>query len=261
MLRFIDFKHADAGNVLLVPEMFKPLLETASSGADLTPTVRSIVKLLGFDSFMCGFSSTPRPNRNAQLYVFTTLPREWAQIYDDEAYIEIDPRIQLVYDRSTMVVWNAEDLYGKSARLNRFLEDAARFGVRSGACFTLHDVNHNGVLVCYNSSKQRTDVEQVERNLGTLYAFGTHFHEVFMRNVVERGIPSRLRGAALTNREVQVLALVARGMTDEDISIKLSITPRTVKFHMDSARTKMCAANRQEAVALAVKAGLFDVLP
>jgi DNA-binding CsgD family transcriptional regulator len=50
-------------------------------------------------------------------------------------------------------------------------------------------------------------------------------------------------------------------MTDEDISIKLSITPRTVKFHMDSARTKMCAANRQEAVALAVKAGLFDVLP
>lgn len=261
MLRFIDFKHADVANVLLVPEMFKPLLEAASSGMDLTPTVRSIVNLMGFDSFMCGFSSTPRPNRNAQLYVFTTLPREWAQIYDDEAYIEIDPRIQLVYDRSTMVVWNAEDLYGRSARLDKFLADAARFGVRSGACFTLHDVNHNGVLVCYNSTKLRVDVEQVERNLGTLYAFGTHFHEVLMRNVVERGIPSRLRGAALTNREVQVLGLVAHGLTDEDISIKLLITPRTVKFHMDSARTKMCAANRQEAVALAVKAGLFDVLP
>jgi len=261
MLRFIDFKHADVGNVQLVPEMFKPLLDVASGGGDLAPIVSNIVRMMGFDSFMCGFSSTPRPNRNAQLYVFTTLPREWAQVYDDEAYIEIDPRIQLVYDRSTMVVWNAEDFYGRSARLNRFLSDAARFGVRSGACFTLHDVNHNGVLVCYNSCRQRIDVEQVERNLGTLYAFGTHFHEVFMRNVVERGIPSRLRGAALTNREVQVLGLVARGLTDEDISMKLSVAPRTVKFHMDSARTKMCAANRQEAVALAVKAGLFDVLP
>jgi LuxR family transcriptional regulator len=68
-------------------------------------------------------------------------------------------------------------------------------------------------------------------------------------------------GAALTRREIEVLRMVARGHTSQDIGIKLAITPRTVKFHMDSARTKMSAANRQEAVALAVKAGLFDVLP
>jgi len=85
MLRFIDFKHADVGNIQLVPEMFKPLLEVASGGVDLAPTVRNIVGLMGFDSFMCGFSSTPRPNRTAQQYVLTTLPREWAQVYDEEA--------------------------------------------------------------------------------------------------------------------------------------------------------------------------------
>jgi len=261
MLRFLDLKSASVGSSQLVPDMLKPIVAAAQAGTDLAPIVREAVRVLGFDSFMCGFSSTPRPNRNAQLYVFTTLPREWAQLYDQEAYIEFDPRIQLVYDRATMVVWSAEDFHGQSPRLNKFLNDAARFGIRSGACFTLHDVNHNGVLVCYNSSKNRIDVEQVQRNLGTLYAFGAHFHEIFMRNVVERGLPSRLRGAALTNREVQVLGLVARGLTDDDISLKLSVAPRTVKFHMDSARTKMCAANRQEAVALAVKAGLFDVLP
>jgi len=261
MLRFVDFKHAALGDVRLVPELFRPLLEAAREGADLVPVVRRIVQRMGFDSFMCGFSSTPRPNRDAQLYVFTTLPKEWAQLYDEEAYVEIDPRIQLVYERSTMVVWSGQDLRGRSARLDRFLGAAARFGVRCGACFTLHDVNHNGVLVCYNSSKRRIDTERVARELGTLYAFGTHFHEVFMRNVVERGVPSRLRGVALTRREVQVLGLVARGLTDDDISVKLAVAPRTVKFHMDSVRTKMCAANRQEAVALAVKAGLLDVLP
>lgn len=261
MLRFMNLKSAVTTGTNLVPEMFSPLLEAARAGSDLAPLVRSIVKQVGFDSFMCGFSSTPRPNRDAQLYVFTTLPREWAELYNREAYVEIDPRIQLVYDRATIVVWSAEDLGDRSIRLTKFLSDAARFGVRSGACFTLHDVNHNGVLICYNSSKPRVDISQVQKNLGVLYAFGTHFHEVFMRNVVERGIPSRLRGAALTKREIQVLGLVAHGLTDDDISVKLSVSPRTVKFHMDSARTKMCAANRQEAVALAVKAGLFDVLP
>jgi len=58
-----------------------------------------------------------------------------------------------------------------------------------------------------------------------------------------------------------IAVLTGGQVISEDIGIKLAITPRTVKFHMDSARTKMCAANRQEAVALAVKAGLFDVLP
>ncbi len=104
-----------------------------------------------------------------KLYVFTTLPREWAQVYDDEAYIEIDPRIQLVYDRYDNGCLECRGFLRSIARLDRFLSDAARFGVRSGACFTLHDVNHNGVLVCYNSCRQRIEVEQVERNLGTLY--------------------------------------------------------------------------------------------
>jgi DNA-binding NarL/FixJ family response regulator len=81
-----------------------------------------------------------------------------------------------------------------------------------------------------------------------------------MREIVDRGQPSRLRGAALTQREVEVLKLVSRGLTVEDISSKLDISARTVRFHVDAARTKMGAANREEAVALAVKAGLFGVL-
>jgi len=194
--------------------------------------------------------------------VFTTLPKEWVQIYDRQAYIEIDPRIPLVYDRTTtMVIWNAREFRGQSTEIDQFLRDAEHFGIRSGACFGLPDDHQNGVLICYNSSHGKLDMDTVQRNLGALFSFGTYFHEVFMRTVVDNGIPSRLRGAALTKREIQVLGLVARGLTYQDISTKLSVTPRTVKFHVDSARTKMCALNRQEAVALAVKAGLFDVLP
>ena len=261
MLRFVNLKGTRFANASLSPSQFKLLMEAARSGADLHPVVTQIVRRLGFDSFTCAFSTTPRPDRNAQLYVFTTMAREWTQRYDECAYVEIDPRIALVNERSTILVWNGQEFFGRSTQLDVFLRDAARYGLRSSACFTLHDVNHNGVMISYNSSKAKLDPLVIERHLGSLYAFGTHFHDEFMRLVVEKGLPSRLRGAALTRREVEVLRMVARGHTSEDIGLKLAIAPRTVKFHMDSARTKMCAANRQEAVALAVKAGLFDVLP
>jgi len=261
VLRFVDFKGARFSATLLVPLSLKPVFNAAKNGQDLHPVVTEFVNQLGFDSFTCAFSTTPRPDRNAQLYVFTTLAREWTQRYDEEAYVEIDPRIQLVNERSSILIWNGQDFYGRSDRLDQFLRDAARHGLRSSACFTLHDVNHNGVMISYNSRKTHLEPQVIERNLGTLYAFGTHFHDEFMRLIVRKGLPSRLQGATLTKREIEVLRMVARGHTSDDIGIKLAITPRTVKFHMDSVRAKMCAANRQEAVALAVKAGLFDVLP
>ena len=44
-------------------------------------------------------------------------------------------------------------------------------------------------------------------------------------------------------------------MTTDDISLKLDISSRTVQFHFDSIRSKLGAANRQEAIALGVQTG------
>lgn len=264
MLRFVDILARPASQPLLTPALLKPLVDAAQGGADLVPVVEGLVKRLGFDSFLCGLSTSPRPDREANLYVFTTLPREWARRYDEQAYVEVDPRVQMTFDHSTMMIWSGEDFRRRSARLDAFLDDAARFGVRSGACFTTHDARAQVVMIAFNSAKPRlSDAERsaVAANVGDLYAFGTYFCELFRRSIVDRGLPSRLSGAALTRREIEVLKLVARGLTADDIALKLDITARTVRFHVDAARTKMGAANREEAIALAVREGLFDVLP
>jgi LuxR family transcriptional activator of conjugal transfer of Ti plasmids len=94
-----------------------------------------------------------------------------------------------------------------------------------------------------------------------LYAFGHAFHDAFMRTVIEKGVPSRLRGVALTKRETEALKYAARGLTVLDIAPKMGISPRTVRFHIDKATTKLGALKREETIALAVKGGLLDVLP
>ncbi|MFF2488534.1 LuxR C-terminal-related transcriptional regulator [Microbacterium sp. NPDC058062] len=62
------------------------------------------------------------------------------------------------------------------------------------------------------------------------------------------------RIASLTERESQVLELVARGMTNPQIGRELFISPKTASIHVSSILTKLGVANRTEAAAFAREA-------
>jgi DNA-binding CsgD family transcriptional regulator len=63
----------------------------------------------------------------------------------------------------------------------------------------------------------------------------------------------------LTNRELDVLRLVAQGLPNKAIALQLGISEHTVKFHVGTVLGKLNAASRTEAVALAVRAGLLPL--
>jgi DNA-binding NarL/FixJ family response regulator len=63
-------------------------------------------------------------------------------------------------------------------------------------------------------------------------------------------------GAELTDREVEVLRLLAAGRENADIAQELFISPRTVKNHISSILTKLHVDNRIQAAVYAVRKGL-----
>lgn len=71
---------------------------------------------------------------------------------------------------------------------------------------------------------------------------------------------ARPRGpsAALSPRERGVLRLVAAGLSNRQIGETLSISERTVKFHVTAILNKLGADNRAQAVALAAERGLLS---
>ncbi|MGW3494815.1 response regulator [Streptomyces sp. NPDC001020] len=64
--------------------------------------------------------------------------------------------------------------------------------------------------------------------------------------------------AKLTTREREIVALVAQGMSNTDISRELVISPATTKTHVSRALTKLGARDRAHLVALAYQHGLVD---
>jgi NarL family two-component system response regulator LiaR len=66
-------------------------------------------------------------------------------------------------------------------------------------------------------------------------------------------------GLPVTERELAILRLTARGLTNMQIAAECGLSPRTVRGYLESIFTKLHVTNRTEAVAEALQLGLVSV--
>ena len=242
--------------------MLAPLIDAASDPALLRRLMLDIVTKLGFDSFMYGMSMAKcKPDNESRGYVWTTLPKEWVELYDRNAYVEVDPRLTHTFSRTAPFIWDRTNV-GSDFRVLQFLTDAARFGVCSGVVFSFQDPTHARIIVAINSTILEIDARrrtEIESKLGDLLLLATEFHDFFMAQLIGRAGGLSQHVARLSSRELQCLQMAANGMTSADIGIKLGITERTANFHFGNIIGKLDVLNRHEAIAKAVATGLIVV--
>lgn len=80
-----------------------------------------------------------------------------------------------------------------------------------------------------------------------------------LRRMRQDSTPDTTLPEPLTERECQVLALVAEGHSNQAIADALFITEGTVKFHVSAILSKLTVKNRTEAVLAAVKRGIVKL--
>ncbi|MHA7984349.1 response regulator transcription factor [Rathayibacter sp. CAU 1779] len=107
------------------------------------------------------------------------------------------------------------------------------------------------------------DPADIVRAIRTVHAGDELLSPVATRTLIRRSLqapasgPTRSLPPDLTERETEILALVGRGLSNDEIAQSLFISPSTAKTHVNRAMTKLDAHDRAQLVIAAYESGLI----
>ena len=221
----------------------------------------SIITPLGFSGVDYGFTTARTLDRDSRCYRWTTLPRQWLTEYDHHSYIEIDPRVADRWTNPTPIIWDRRIAWDRP-EVEAFLEHAATYGIGSGIAVFFRDEHFSRTTFSLHAPAREVEKQQVDRwaeALAPILMLAFEFHAIFRRTSVAEGIAPLQQGAPLSPREVQCLLLAGHGLTSADIAQRLGLVERTVNYHFSNIVTKLAAANRAEAIGIAVSRGIIKL--
>ena len=167
----------------------------------------------------------------------------------------------LVAEEADSAMAIARERYADAAVIDVSLPGISGFGL----CRELREIYGSGLLVLFVSGEQ-TDAK--ERATGFLVGGDDYMVKPVdpdellarLRRLLERARAwSKPATSELSDREIEVLQLVAEGLPPADVAEKLVISPKTVSSHVQRILVKLNAHTRAQAVAIAYEAGLIRV--
>lgn len=105
-----------------------------------------------------------------------------------------------------------------------------------------------GYLLKEASSQQLTEAIET-----ALSGRGIYLHPAVAQRVLARGRGEDRNGQGLSERELEVLQLLAKGATNDQIAGELFLSEKTVKSHLSSIFRKLRVTNRTQAASKAIR--------
>ena len=149
-------------------------------------------------------------------------------------------------------------IWDESAFINspHFSKGAQTFGVNYGWSQAVHDAKGAVSILTLIRRTQPVSSQEFNEKAGDILWLCNQLHSaIAVRFSSYHTMTEPI--ARLSVRESEVLKWTAQGKTASDIAMILSLTPRTVNFHISSVIRKMGASNKTSAVVIASKSGLL----
>jgi len=218
-------------------------------------TLRRLLSDWGLhNSAYVGFNM-PTPTGERPL-VTATYSAEWQKHYAQKAYIDIDPIVRAGFGGILPVDWSEIDR--SSPVVRKFFGEAQELDVGSqGLSLPMRGRFGEFGLFCVTWNGEMNEWLKIKQFLlRDLMLIAWNFHAAALRSC---GVMPDERKIRLPPREASCLRWKALGKTDEDIARILTISPHTVRFHLEAARSRLNTTNTTHTVAKALALGLINL--
>jgi DNA-binding NarL/FixJ family response regulator len=130
--------------------------------------------------------------------------------------------------------------------------------IKSGACgYLLKSMDAAELAEALNQAKQGIPPFSPGLAARLLEEFARISHTSPTANAASTEEPGRaVSGSALKPRQIEVLKLVAQGLSYKEVGAQLALSPRTVKYHMAEIMNRLHLENRAQVLAYAGRLGL-----
>ena len=184
--------------------------------------------------------------------IITSYPDEFIQCYASNPLLNKNAIINHCQASIEPIIWD------ESAFINspHFSKGAQTFGVNYGWSQAVHDAKGAVSILTLIRRTQPVSSQEFNEKAGDILWLCNQLHSaIAVRFSSYHTMTEPI--ARLSVRESEVLKWTAQGKTASDIAMILSLTPRTVNFHISSVMRKMGANNKTSAVVIASKSGLL----
>ena len=194
--------------------------------------------------------------RSSSEYTLGTYPSEWIKRYLDQGYFSVDPVFRSCRNCFHPIDWRRLDWSHLSVR--KFLADAQAHGLgNQGISIPMRGPHGQfGVFSVNRSCSDETWHEFTSQRTRDLILTAHAFNERVLQLQPDLALQTLPH---LGRREIDVLALLARGCGRAEAAAKLGISESTLRTYVETARGKLSAANTTQAVAIAASRGLIVV--
>jgi len=218
--------------------------------SDLQKLLARIKELVYADHGICGIGVVGSGKLKSVKKIFNLdYPGKWIEIYASKELYKVDPIISYRLKTTKSYFWkDATDRITEEDD-KTFMRLAGDFGLRYGiASGFMGPTSNMASIFSFSGEGDRFS----DHHKKILDALVPHVHIALERVCAIE----RKNAMDLSTREQEVLAWVKEGKTNWEISMILSISERTVKFHVQNIEHKLNAVNKAHAIALAMEQGL-----
>jgi DNA-binding CsgD family transcriptional regulator len=237
---------------VLTFERFVEQSQQATTTAELRTLFQHTIKEEGFDNCFVGTMTGRRATRIG----WAVFPEGHFENYLAERWYEIDPILTVLLRSNLPFVWDdvVQNLQLSQSQTD-LLDECKRVGVHSIIMVPFLGLNgHCDVVSISRRVAERPDPSRIP----ILKALCT---QVWYRyaDLAGASAPGDLAPVPLTERELEVLRWMKDGKSNVEISEIVTLSTKTVEYHVGNILRKLGASNRTTAVVIAIRRNLLPL--